>query len=69
MIISFAHIMQYTIFATVESKSPQTSPIDARETCDFGIPYPGLGLGLGLVIRVGLGLGLGNPKPNPGYYS
>ena len=37
--------------STVDSKSPQTSGIDAMETCDVGISYLGLGLGLGLGIR------------------
>ena len=32
----------------VDSKSPQTSGIDAMETRDHGIPYLGVGLGLGL---------------------
>ena len=53
----------------VDSKSLQTSRIDAMETCDLGIPYLGMVLGFGLGIRsrvrVRLRVRLGNPNPNP----
>ena len=56
---------------SVDSKSQQTSGIDAMETGDLGTPYLDLGLGLRLGFRSRLGpaLGLGNPNPNPGHAS
>ena len=35
-----------------DSKSSQTSGIDAMETCDLGIPCLGLGLGIRSRVRV-----------------